>query len=133
MADKTIKFEVVTPERVILSADVESLVVPAALGYLGVLPNHAPLVTGLDIGVIKFKQDGKTKKMAISGGFMEVINNKAVVLADTAELGEKIDLHRAEEAKERARKLLSEHAQDLDVMRAELALKRAISRIKAAQ
>lgn len=133
MADKTIRFEVVTPERVILSADVESLVVPAALGYLGVLPNHAPLVTGLDIGVIKYKQDGKTKKMAICGGFMEVINNKAVVLADTAELGEKIDLHRAEAAKERARQRLTEHAQDLDVLRAEMALKRAISRIKAAQ
>ncbi|MGI6685661.1 MAG: F0F1 ATP synthase subunit epsilon [Bacillota bacterium] len=133
MAEKSIKFEVVTPEKIVFSAEVDSLIVPAALGYLGILPNHAPMVTALDIGVIKFKTEGKTKKMAISGGFMEVINNKAVVLADTAELGDKIDLARAEEAKERAKKRLSERAEDLDVRRAELALKRAMSRIKAAQ
>jgi len=133
MAEKSIKFEVVTPEKVVFSADIDYVVVPAALGYLGVLPNHAPLVTALDIGVIKFKQEGKTKKMAISGGFMEVINNKAVVLADTAEMGEKINLSRAEEAKERARMRITEHSADLDLRRAELALKRAISRIKAAQ
>lgn len=133
MAEKSIKFEVVTPERIVFSAEVDSLIVPAALGYLGILPNHAPMMTALDIGVIKFKTEGKTKKMAISGGFMEVINNKAVVLADTAELGDKIDLARAEEAKERAKKRLSERAEDLDVRRAELALKRAMSRIKAAQ
>ena len=132
MADKSIKFEVVTPE-VVFSEDVESLVVPAALGYLGVLPGHAPLVTALDIGVIKYKREGKTRKMAISGGFMEVINNKVIVLADTAEPGDQIDLARAEQAKERARKRLAERGADLDVKRAELALKRAMSRIKAAQ
>jgi len=133
MADKSIKFEVVTPEKVVFSEDVESLVVPAALGYLGVLPGHAPLVTALDIGVIKYKREGKTRKMAISGGFMEVINNKVIVLADTAEPGDQIDLARAEQAKERARKRLAERGADLDVKRAELALKRAMSRIKAAQ
>jgi len=117
----------------VFSEDVESLVVPAALGYLGVLPGHAPLVTALDIGVIKYKREGKTRKMAISGGFMEVINNKVIVLADTAEPGDQIDLARAEQAKERARKRLAERGADLDVKRAELALKRAMSRIKAAQ
>ncbi|MEL7567305.1 MAG: F0F1 ATP synthase subunit epsilon [Dehalobacterium sp.] len=133
MAEKSIKFEVVTPEKVVFSADIDSVVVPAALGYLGVLPNHAPLVTALDIGVIKLKQEGKIEKMAISGGFMEVIDNKAVVLADTAEMGDQINLARAEDAKERAKRRISEHAADLDLLRAELALKRAISRIKAVQ
>lgn len=133
MAEKSIKFEVVTPEKVVFSADIDSVVVPAYLGYLGVLPNHAPLVTALDVGVIKFKQEGKVKKMAISGGFLEVIDNKAVVLADTAELGDTINVSRAEEAKERAQKRLHEHSPDLDLARAELALKRAISRIKASQ
>lgn len=133
MADKSIKLEVITPEKVACSVEIESLVVPAALGYLGILPNHAPLVTALDIGVIKFKEAGKVKKMAISGGFMEVFDNKIIVLADTAEMGEKININRAEEAKERAKRLITEHSADLDLNRAELALKRAISRISAAR
>lgn len=133
MAEKSIKFEVVTPERRVFSADIESLVVPAVTGYLGIWPNHAPLVTALDIGVIQYKQAGKFKKMAVSGGFMEVIDNKVSVLADTAEPGELIDLARAEAAKERAMRRLSERKADLDVKRAKLALKRALSRIKAAR
>ncbi|MGI6066213.1 MAG: F0F1 ATP synthase subunit epsilon [Bacillota bacterium] len=132
MAENAINFEVVTPEKVIFSGNIDSLIVPAALGYLGVLANHAPLVTALEIGVVTYRQDGKPKKMAISGGFLEVVNNKAVVLAHTAEEGEKIDVSRAQSAKERAEKRLSERSADLDVLRAELALKRAISRIKAA-
>lgn len=133
MAESSIRLEVVTPERLVFSEDIESLVAPGALGYLGVLPNHAPLVTGLDIGVVSFKQGGKTRKMAVSGGFMEVVDNKAVVLAATAELDQAIDMTRAEAAKERAEKRLSERHPDLDVLRAELALKRAISRIKAGE
>lgn len=133
MAESTIKFEVVTPEKVVFSAGIDSVIVPAALGYLGVLPGHAPLVTGLDIGVIRYKHEGKTKKMAISGGFMEVVNNHAVILADTAELAETIDAGRAQAAKERAEKRLAERSTDLDLLRAELALKRAVSRLKAVE
>jgi len=133
MAGNSIKFEVVTPEKMVLSSDIESLIVPGAQGYLGVLPGHAPLVTALDVGVVSYKQGGKAKKIAVSGGFMEVIDNKAVVLASTAELGEKIDVARAEAARERAQKRLAEHAGDLDVLRAEMALKRAVSRLKAAK
>jgi F-type H+-transporting ATPase subunit epsilon len=133
MAESSIKFEVVTPERVVLSLDIESVVVPGALGYLGVLPNHAPLVTGLKVGVISYIKDGVKRKMAVSGGFMEVVDNKVVVLADTAELGEKIDVARAQAAKERAEKRLAERSSDLDIARAEFALKRALSRIEAAK
>ncbi|MCR6545422.1 F0F1 ATP synthase subunit epsilon [Dehalobacterium formicoaceticum] len=133
MAEKSILFEVVTPEKKICSQDVDSLVVPATQGYLGILPDHAPLITSLDIGVVKFTKDGKPKKMAVSGGFLEVKDNKVIILADTAELGDQIDLARAEDAKERARRRMEEHAANLDVLRAELALKRAISRINAAQ
>ncbi|ATW25976.1 F0F1 ATP synthase subunit epsilon [Candidatus Formimonas warabiya] len=133
MADNPITFDVVTPEKIIFSGAIESVIVPGALGYLEVLRGHAPLVTALDVGVVTIKQDGKEKKMAISGGFMEVIQNKVTVLADTAELGEKIDVTRAEEAKDRAERRLTEHAADLDVLRAEMALKRAISRIRAAK
>lgn len=133
MADKTIKLEVVTPEKVVLTADVEAIKVPASLGYLGVLPNHAPLVTGLQVGVITFKQNGKTNKMATSGGFMEVVNNKAVVLADTAELGDEIDLQRAMAARDRAKQRLIERHPGIDLARAEVALRKALTRIKAGE
>ncbi|GAW93840.1 F0F1 ATP synthase subunit epsilon [Calderihabitans maritimus] len=133
MVEKSIKMEVVTPERVVFSEEVDSLIVPAAEGYLGVLPNHAPLITGLEIGVVRYKQGGRESKMAISGGFMEVYENRAIILADTAEKGDEIDLERAQRAKERAEKRLKERPPDLDVVRAELALKRALARIKAAQ
>jgi len=133
MAESAISFEVVTPEKIVYTGNIESIIVPAALGYLGVLKNHAPLVTALQIGVITFRTEGKPHRMAISGGFMEVIDNHVVILADTAEMGEQIDLQRATEARERAEKRLREKTPDLDVARAEMALHRAMSRIKAAK
>lgn len=129
MADK-ILMEVVSPERLVIREEIESLIVPASGGYLGVLPGHAPLITGLVPGVVEYKAEGSTTKMAISGGFMEVYANKATILADTAERREEIDLERAKRAKERAERRLRERAADLDVQRAELALRRALARIK---
>lgn len=130
---KKITMEVVSPERIVLREEVESLVVPGREGYLGILPGHAPLITGLDAGVVEYKAAGQTHKMAISGGFMEVFANKAIILADTAERREEIDLERAKRAKERAQKRLREREPGLDVARAEAALKRAMARIKAAE
>jgi len=131
MADKTLKLEVVTPERKALTAETSSLIVPAIGGYLGVLYNHAPLISGLDSGVIKYKTSGDYEKMAISGGFLEVSNNKATILANTAELAGEIDIARAQAAKERAIKRLKQK-QGVDVLRAEMALKRAVARLRAA-
>jgi F-type H+-transporting ATPase subunit epsilon len=107
-------------------------VVPAFEGYLGVLPNHAPLITQLGVGVVTYKVDGKAKKMAITGGFMEVTDNKMVILADNAELAEDIDIERANAAKERAERRLQEKAENLDHVRAQAALLRATTRLKAA-
>ncbi|KKM10784.1 ATP synthase F0F1 subunit epsilon [Clostridiales bacterium PH28_bin88] len=132
MADKIITMEVVSPERLVLREEVDSLVVPAAQGYLGVLPDHAPLVTGLKPGVVKYRVNGEVKRMAVSGGFMEVKDNKAVLLADTAERAEEIDVARAIRAKERAERRLQERTADLDVARAETALQRSLARIRAA-
>jgi len=131
MADKKIAVEVVTPERSVLKRAVSSLVVPASGGYLGVLYNHAPLVTGLQAGVISMKDENAEKTMAISGGFMEVIENKATIMADTAETTDEIDLQRAEQAKERARERLKQKPEGLDVARAEFAMRRALARIEA--
>lgn len=129
MSERVLKLEVVTPERKVLGKDIQSLIVPGVEGYLGILPNHAPLIAGLDIGVIKYKEAGDYKKLAISGGFLEVAKNKATILANTAELPEEIDTERARESKERAEKRLRAK-DDMDLARAELALKRAINRLR---
>jgi len=131
MADKHITVEVVAPERIAFSNDVDFVVVPGIEGYMGILPQHAPIVSGLNIGVLKVIDAGKETKVAISGGFMEVNENKVVILADTAELGSEIDVVRAKEAKERAEARLSSKSFDVDVARAEMALRRAVTRLKA--
>jgi F-type H+-transporting ATPase subunit epsilon len=133
MADNGLRFEVITPERVVLRESVEFVAAPAVLGELGVMHNHAPLITGLKIGVIKYTKNGQRQLMAVSGGFMEVNNNRVTVLADTAELAPEIDVQRALSAKERAQDRLQEKRAETDVHRAEMALQRALSRLKAAE
>lgn len=128
---KKILLEIVTPEKVVLSKEVDSLVVPAAEGYLGVMPGHAPLVTQLNIGVARYKFDGEEEKMAICCGFMEVADNKATLLCDTAELAGEIDVDRALRAKERAEERIAKRGTEVDVVRAEAALKRSLARLDA--
>lgn len=126
------RLEIVTPERVVFSEDVDFVVAPGFYGSLGVLRNHAPLITALEIGELKVKQGGQEHKLAISGGFFEVKENKITVLADTAEAASEIDVNRAMEAKRRAEELLNQRTADIDAIRAELALKRALTRLKVA-
>lgn len=132
MADKNITVEIVTPERVAYSEPADFVVVPGVEGYLGILPMHAPIVAGIDIGIIKVITGGQETKLAVSGGFMEVSNDKVVILADSAEQSDEIDVKRAKAAQERAEQRLANRASDIDVARAEAALRRAISRLKAA-
>ncbi len=132
MADKNIAVEIITPERVVFSEMVDFVVIPGFEGYLGVLPMHAPLVGAVTIGVIKTIKDGKETKLATSGGFLEVNNDKVVILAETAERGDEIDVLRAKAARERAQQRLSSRTHDIDIARAELALRRAMARLKAA-
>lgn len=127
------KLEVVSPEGGVLNEQVEFAVLPGIDGEIGILANHSPLISALKIGIIRYTQDGKVKKIAASGGFVEVAENKVVILADTAELGETIDLQRAISAQERAAQRLKEINQDIDHQRAEVALKRAVNRINAAE
>ncbi|GAV22211.1 F0F1 ATP synthase subunit epsilon [Carboxydothermus pertinax] len=131
MADK-IKLEVVTPERVVANEYVDFVVAPGVEGEVGILPLHAPMITSLDIGILRYTVDGQTEKIAVSGGFLEVRNNKVVVLANAAERGEEIDVERAQKALERARERLTKRTPDIDVLRAELAMRRALNRLKAA-
>ena len=129
----TFALRVVSPEGNVLKDDVEFVILPGQAGELGILPNHAPLIAGLNVGVMRYTKDGSTKRMAISGGFVEVADNQVTVLAETAEPGELIDLQRALAAKERAERRLARKDGDMDLQRAEFALRKAMARIKAAE
>lgn len=134
MADNTFLLEVVTPERIALSEEVQFLVIPAMEGELGILRNHAPIVAGLKIGVLRYTMpNGDIHYMAFSGGLMEVIDNEAKVLAETAEHGREVDLLRARAAKERAERRLAERQDQISYVRAQMALLRAIARIRASE
>jgi len=132
MEVNTFLLEIVTPERLVYSKQVNSLTVRGVEGELGILPGHIPLVTPLQVAPLSVKSDGVTISIAVHGGFVEVHKDKVTVLAESAELPVDIDVERAEAAKERAqRRLQSRSKQDaIDHRRAELALQRAVTRIR---
>jgi len=122
--------EVVTPERVVYSGQAEMVIARGVQGDLGILPNHMPLVSPLKTAPVRIKTEGdKEVLMAVSGGFMEVRGDKVTILAETAELPGDIDVDRAKAAKARAEKRLAEKYAELDVLRAERALQRAMARL----
>lgn len=129
----TFRFKVVAPDGPVLDQEVEFVLARSEEGDLGILARHAPLIASLEIGVVRYRANGQEGRIAVSGGFMEVADNQVTILANTAETAEKIDLLRAKAAKERAEKRLQERKPDTDLQRAEIALKRALTRIKAAE
>lgn len=134
MAGDTLSLRVVTPEStVVTDLPIKSMVVPMTTGYLGILPNHAPIVAALRIGVLKFKEGDDYRAMAVGGGFLEVADNKATVIVDTAEVGGDVDVLRAKTSMERAVARLRERQSNVDFTRAESALERARARIRAAE
>jgi F-type H+-transporting ATPase subunit epsilon len=131
-----IHLEVVTPTGPVVSEDVDIVTAPGVEGEFGVLANHAPFLSAIKTGTLVFKQDKREKFLMVSSGFAEVSNNKVTVLVETAEFGHDIDVNRALRAKERAEERLAQaqaHAEDLDRIRAEVALQRAVARITVAQ
>ncbi|MDF2626275.1 MAG: synthase epsilon subunit [Symbiobacteriaceae bacterium] len=125
--------QIVTPEgTVVKDVKTDAVIIPASEGSMGILHNHAPMVTALKVGVLRYKQGGHYKRVALAGGFMELSNNLITVLADTAEIGETIDVLRAQEARKRAETRLRDRAANVDRTRAEIALQRAMARLKAA-
>ncbi len=132
MADEKLqRLEIVTPVRKVYTEDVRMVVLPGSEGEFGVLPDHAALVSALKIGVIRVHHEGKVTKIAVSGGFVEVRDSKVTVLANSAERQDQIDVDRATAAKERAEQRLAAQGTDVDVIRAEMALKRAVNRLKS--
>ena len=122
MAEK-IELEVVTPERRVLNEAVDMVTVPGLGGELGILPGHTPLISQLKTGVLSYVQGGKTFQLHVSGGFVEVRDDKVSVLADVAERPEEIDAARARSSRERLEKQLNAWSgteEDFEVARAKL-------------
>ena len=129
----TLQLEVVTPDKTVVSAEVEMAVCPGVEGEFGVMPQHVSMLSALKIGDLRYRVNGKDENVFISGGFADVNNNVLSVLAESAELATDIDTARAQAAKERAEKRLSAHDDSLDETRAEAALQRAVTRLQVAQ
>ena len=135
MAEK-IKLEVVTPKGAIISDAVDIVTAPGFAGEFGVLANHAPFLSTIKVGTLRYKKDGTEEELMISGGFCEVSSNKITFLVESAERGREIDVDRALRAKERAEKRLlqaREQQEKFDRTRAEAALQRALARLRIAE
>ena len=125
------KLKIVTPERTIYESDnVEAVYGQAADGSLGILQGHIPLITPLEVGVLKYVEGGKEHPLAVMGGMLTTDGNEVTILTDSAELGSEIDVVRAQHAKERAEARLRESSENMDTARAEQALARATLRLK---
>ena len=133
MAAEKIELEITTPERLVLLETVDEVVLPGSQGYLGVLPGHAPLLTGLSAGELAYRVGDRYSYLAVSTGFAEILRDKVSILADTCERAEEIDLARAERAQERATKVISDRASERKFRKAGVKLKKATARIKVRQ
>lgn len=127
-----IQLDVVTPQKLAYSEQVDLIEGPAIDGLIGILPNHAPLVTAMKIGVVRVVKDGEETQIAISEGFMEVQPDQINLVVRTAELPEEIDVDRAKSARDRAEEKLEQNKDNVDFVRAEAAYDRAKARLKAA-
>lgn len=126
--------EVVTGEReVLVMDDVDMVVAPGIEGQLGILPQHAPLITTLTPGELRITKGGAEEVLAVSGGFLEVLPTRVMVLADTAEHAEEIDLARAEEARRQAERAIANRGNTIDLSQAQAAMRRSMVRLRVAQ
>jgi F-type H+-transporting ATPase subunit epsilon len=129
-----LQLEIVTPERQVYSDEVDSVQLPGSEGELGVLPHHAPLVSTLGVGELRFRKGGVEESFAIVGGFLQVRPDRVVVLAETADMASEIDLEKAQEARREAERALeSGYHEGADLATARAALQQALLRIRVAE
>jgi F-type H+-transporting ATPase subunit epsilon len=129
----TFQLDIVSAERHVSSDQVEVLVVPGVEGEMAILPSHSPLLTVLKPGEIRIVKDGEDSFIAVSGGFMEVMPEKVTILADTAERLDEIDIERAEAAVKAAQERIAAAPVDMDLQRALASLRRSQARVKVAR
>ncbi len=133
MAEK-LRFELATPTRLMVTAEVEEVVAPGVEGYFGAWPGHAPFLTTLGSGEVAYRTGREERSLAVHGGFAEVGGARVIILADSAEGPEEIDVPRAQRARERAEQRLAGKTQEeLDYTRALAALTRALARLQVAR
>ena len=132
---RKIILEVVTPEKVVVSQEVDMVVAPGTEGEFGILPGHVLFLSGIIPGEMRYNSGTETVSLVVSTGFAEVSGDKVSILVDAAERGTEVDIGRAQQAAERARERLAKgkSAEDIDYSRAEIALKRAVARLKVAE
>jgi F-type H+-transporting ATPase subunit epsilon len=129
----TMHVEIVTAERELYNGEADELIAPGTEGMLGILPRHAALLTTLKAGELRIKLGGAEEPLFVSGGFLEVSNNQATVLADTAEHAEEIDQARAEEARRRAQERLAQTTSNTERAELQAAMERAMERLKVSE
>lgn len=128
----SLRLEILTTERLVYADDVDMVLAPGVTGQLGILPKHAPLIARLGHGELVARKGGREEAFAISSGFMEVLSDRVVVLADTAEPADEIDVRRAEAARERATRLVQQRLGRMEAARAEADLRRSLTRLRVA-
>ena len=134
MADgKEFQLKILTPDKETFNGAVSYVKAPGVGGYFGILVNHAPMLSALDIGEMEIEANNERKMYAVSGGFLEVLNNQVSVLAETAEPATEIDIARAEASRKRAEERMKSENVDVDFDRAQLALHRSINRLKVSK
>jgi len=126
----TLRLEIVTPQRLLLSEEVSEVIAPGTLGYFGVLPGHIPFVSNLTIGELMYRKGTEERHLAIIWGYAEVLPDRVVILAEEAQKPEEIDVARAEAARERALARLQKPEPETDLARAEASLTRAMVRLQ---
>lgn len=130
---KTFHLEIIATDRIFYQGECEHLVITAQDGLLGILAGHEPMVTNLPTGELKYMVNGKWHYGAISDGFIEVLPDSAIILADNCELPEEIDIKRAEEARQRAEEKLRQKQSIQEYYQTQAALNRAMNRLKVSQ
>ena len=127
-----ITLEIVTPDRALVTAEVDEVFLPGSQGYFGVLPGHTPLLSSLQVGELWYRIGQEKHYLALAFGFVEVLPDRVTVLAQIAERAEDIDVARAEAAKRRAEERVSSRAADMDFERARIALMKSLIRLQVA-
>lgn len=129
----TFYLEIITPERKFFTGDVETIILKTPEGEIGILKDHMPMIAAVAIGPLRMLKDGEWLEAVLSQGFMEIMRDKTVILCDTAEWPNEIDINRARAAEERARERLQNQLSRIEYMQSQAALQRALTRLKVSK